>query len=258
LERSKRAITWWRVLAVPGPLGWTAIGVVLLWQGIITLGRLETIVMPSPLLVATDLFAHPGAYLPDALSTVQVALLGLCFGMALGTLAAVFTASSSILSGLVTPAALVMRSVPVVAMIPVIARVLGYNERSLVAIATIIAFFPSFVLVGSGLRHLPPGAGDVFAVLGARPWTRLWRLALPSAVPNLLVALRLSAHLCVLGAVAAEYLMGTRGLGKLLVQSRADGIPERSWGVAVLATALSVTAFLCATRFERWGRERWT
>jgi NitT/TauT family transport system permease protein len=71
------------------------------------------------------------------------------------------------------------------------------------------------------------------------------------------VAFRLAASFCILGAVAGEYLMGTVGLGRLLVRSRTDGLTERAWGVAVLVAVLSVGAFLLATRLESWGKERW-
>lgn len=246
-----------RILAWPGPLFWAAVGILVVWQAWITLSGLEAIVIPGPTTVLADLVTHPGAYVRDARSTVVVAALGMTLGVGLGMGLAVLTSLSPLFSGLITPTALMIRSVPLVAMIPVIARVLGYNERSLVAIATLIAFFPAYVLTGSGLRALPPGAGDLFTVLGARGSTRLWRLALPSAVPNLFVALRLAASFCILGAVAAEYLMGTIGLGRLLVRSRTDGLTERAWGVAVLVSVLSVAAFLGATKLEGWGKERW-
>lgn len=245
------------VLTRPGPLFWTVLVLLVLWQAWVTFADIEAVVIPHPWLVLSDLLRHPTAYLPDAASTLVVATLGLTLGMALGMIFAVLSWSSHFFRGLVVPTALMIRSVPIVAMIPVIARVLGYNERSLVAIATLISFFPAFVLTASGLRTQPAGASDLFTVLGARTPTRLWRLALPAAAPNLLVAMKLSAKFCVLGAVVAEYLMGTRGLGRLLVQSRADGLPERAWGVALLVSALSVGAFLCASRFERWARERW-
>ena len=97
----------------------------------------------------------------------------------------------------------------------------------------------------------------MFAVLGAGRLTRLRRLALPSAMPNLLVAVRLSAANCVLAALIGEFLMGTKGLGYLFVRTRSELDMARSWGAALVATVLSVAAFIAADRFERWGRERW-
>ena len=50
-------------------------------------------------------------------------------------------------------------------------------------------------------------------MLGAGTWVRLFRLALPAALPNWMVAVRITAGHAVLAAMVAEYLMGTAGLG---------------------------------------------
>jgi len=83
------------------------------------------------------------------------------------------------------------------------------------------------------------------------------RLALPAAVPNALVALRLSAANCILAAVLSQYLIGSDGLGYVLANARAYHLPDRAWGIAVVTTVLAVTCFLNVSRLEHWGRERW-
>ena len=237
---------YWGVLAVLG-----------IWQVYVTIRNLNAIVVPSPAAVFADLVGSPTAYLPHLWATTWVAVAGLVLGVALGAAAAVAAWWSPLASGLVTPTAMIFRSVPVVAMIPVIARLLGYDIRTVLAITVIISFFPAFVFTTSGLRDLPGGSADVFGVLGAGKRTRLRRLALPAAVPNLLVAVRLSAANCVLAALIGEFLMGTQGLGYLFVRTRSELDMARSWGAALVATVLSVTAFIAAARLEQWGRERW-
>lgn len=236
---------------------WGLVLLLAIWQLYVSTQNLNAIVVPSPGAVFGDLITNPTAYLPHLWSTVRVALVGLVLGVSLGTGAAIVAWMSPLLSGMVTPPAMVLRSVPVVAMIPVIARLLGYDVRTIVAITVIISFFPAFVFTASGLRDLPNGSADVFSVLGAGRLSRLRRLALPAAVPNLLIAIRLSAANCVLAALVAEFLMGTEGLGYLFVRTRSEMNMGRSWGAALVATAVSVTAFMVAARLESWGRERW-
>jgi putative hydroxymethylpyrimidine transport system permease protein len=236
---------------------WGVLGILAIWQVYVSTQNLNSIVVPSPTAVFADVLTEPGAYLPHVWSTTWVAFVGLCVGVTLGIAVAVLSWLSPLLSGIVTPPAMVFRSVPVVAMIPVIARLLGYDIRTVLAITVIISFFPSFVFTLSGLRDLPAGSADVFSVLGSSRLTYLRRLALPSAVPNLLVAIRLSAANCVLAALVAEFLMGTQGLGYLFVRTRSEMDMARSWGAALVATVLSVSAFVLAARLEQWGRERW-
>ncbi len=236
---------------------WGVLGLLAVWQIYVSTQNLNSIVIPSPSAVFVDLLTEPLAYMPHLWSTAWVAMVGLVFGVTLGAAAAILSWLSPLLSGLVTPPAMIFRSVPVVAMIPVIARLLGYDIRTVLAVTVIISFFPAFVFTLSGLRDLPSGSADVFGVLGAGRMQVLRRLALPAAVPNLLVAVRLSAANCVLAALVAEFLMGQEGLGYLFVRTRNELDMARSWGAALVATVLSVAAFILADRLEQWGRERW-
>ncbi len=52
---------------------------------------------------------------------------------------------------------LVARSVPTLAPLPVVAGILGYNDRSIIAIGLLISFFPAFVYTSRGLREAPTG-----------------------------------------------------------------------------------------------------
>ena len=86
----------------------------------------------------------------------------------------------------------------------------------------IITFFPSFVFTTAGLRDLPHGSQDLFSVLGASRRATLRRLALPAAVPNMAIALRLAAAHAILAAMIAEFLMGTTGLGYLFAVTKQE------------------------------------
>jgi NitT/TauT family transport system permease protein len=203
-------------------------------------------------------FGNLDAYLPDLGWTLAMAAGGLVVGMALGSGLAVAVWASRIASGMITPFALVMRSVPVVAMIPVLARVLGYGWVTVLVITSVVSFFPAFVFVGARLRDAPQATSDLMAVLGAGRSTVLRLLLLPHAVPGLLVAFRLTAPTAVLAAMLAEYLMGGRGLGTLFAQSVSFYQPDRAWGTALVATVVSVACFVAARAVERWGVARFT
>src|SRR5215207_9475084 len=119
-----------------------------------------------------------------------------------------------------------------------------------------LAFFPAYVMTSSGLRTASATSRDLMQALGASRSTLLRRVLVPTAVPNLLVALRLCASSAVLAAMVAEFLAGTNGLGRLFSSSRVRFDNERAWGAALIATALSVVLFQVALRIERWGRHR--
>jgi NitT/TauT family transport system permease protein len=236
---------------------WGIVLLVALWQIWVIVMQFNSIVMPRPLGVLQDLAAQPGIYWKNALYTVGAAIAGLLLGMALGTALAVLAWLSSVLEGLLTPLTVLFSSVPVVTLIPIIARLLGYDFTTVLAIVVIICFFPAFVFTTSGLRALPPGSADLFKVLGASTVATLLRLALPAAVPNWMVALRIASANAILAAMVAEYLMGTAGLGFLFGETKADFNMERAFGATVVATAVSLLFFAAALWAERAVKERW-
>ncbi|WP_154661172.1 ABC transporter permease [Microvirga lotononidis] len=237
---------------------WGVLAIVLLWELWVNLSQLNTIVMPRPLDVVSDIASAPGVYFASTAQTLLLAVVGLILGMIIGTALAILTWLSRILAGLLTPLGLIFASVPVVALIPVLARIFGYDIRTVLAIVVIISFFPAFVFTTAGLRAPPPGSDDLFRALGAPTLRRLWLLAIPAAVPEWAVALRLAAANSILAAMVAEFLMGTSGLGHLFHAARADLDMSRALGASAIATVISVMSFLAASRFEKKVRQHWS
>ena len=231
---------------------WGILLILVAWQAWVIVNQFNPIVMPTPISVFDALVTDPVLFLENTGITFAVALVGMTGGMIFGTSLAVATWLSPLLSGLVSPLAVLFSSVPVVALIPIIARLLGYNVSTEIAIVVIITFFPSFVFASSGLRALPPGSDDLFRVLGASRRATLFRLALPAAMPNLAIGAPASpaAH-AILAAMIAEFLMGTSGLGYLFAKTNDEFQTEQAFGTSIVATAISVAAFLLASFVER-------
>jgi NitT/TauT family transport system permease protein len=235
---------------------WAVIALLVLWQAWVSISGYNSIVLPSPIDVGRDLVTNPGAYAGDTARTFGLAMFGVAVGMSLGFLVALATWASAIVAGAVGPLVLMLRSIPIVAVIPVVARLVGYGNEIVPVVTIMLAFFPAYVMTTSGLRSPSPTSLDMMRALGASRWTVLRRVLVPTAVPNVLVALRLCASSAVLAAMVAEFLAGTNGLGRLFSNSRVRFENERAWGAALIATALSVVLFQIALRVERWGRRR--
>lgn len=236
---------------------WGMLAIVIAWQLWVSIGELNAVILPGPAAVAADMLGNPGLYLGNGAETLLVAIAGLLVGFATGIVLAVAAWASRILNGLLTPLGLVFSSIPVVALIPIIARLLGYDIRTVIAVVAISAFFPTFVFTGSGLQAVPPGSADLFKVIGASRWQYFRRLVLPSAVPNIMIAIRLTAPEAVLAAILAELLMGTSGLGFLFRESSSRFAMERAFGTSIVATVISVTCFGLALAAERAVARRW-
>jgi ABC-type nitrate/sulfonate/bicarbonate transport system permease component len=245
------------------PLGWFLSrfwGVLLIvaaWEAWVISSGFNSIVIARPADVLNDVVQHPELYLPNAAHTLGVAMLGLVLGMLVGTGAAIAAWSSALLGGLLAPLTLVFSSIPVVAVIPIIARLLGYDTSTVLAVVVIISFFPSFVFTASGLRALPPGRADLFRVLGAGRTKTLFRLALPAALPNWMTALRGAAPQAVMAATLAEFLMASSGLGHIFHQAKDELDMARALGASLVVSVMAVVVFLLASAAEQRVRSHW-
>jgi ABC-type nitrate/sulfonate/bicarbonate transport system permease component len=219
-------------------------------------GDVAEVVVPPPIDVARDLASNPGVYLDALASTAVLAAIGLAGGVACGAIMAALAWRSRLLSAVISPTAVFAHSVPIVALIPVVARVLGFNNLTVVVIVVLMSFFPSFVFIGAGLRAVPPASSDLFAVLGARPRQRLVRLAVPSALPGAMAAVRIAATASLIIAVVVESIIGTTGLGQVFMESYLNLRLERAWGVALLIIVLSIAVFGLTSRLERSVAQR--
>ncbi|MFN8024747.1 MAG: ABC transporter permease subunit [Acidimicrobiales bacterium] len=232
-------------------------GLVLIWFTWIEWADISPLVVPRPSAVWDDLVATPGDYVSAAFATLVTALVALAIGATVALVAAIAASRSRFLSGLVVPIIVVVAATPLVALLPLLARVFGYEPGTVRILSATMVFFPVFVAARSGLAAAPGAAGDAIHALGAGAGRRFRLLELPAAVPHLASGLRLAAGTAVIAAVVGESLIGRDGLGvEFTLAYRQLDLP-RAFGVAIVIVVVSVTVFALAGIAERAAHRRW-
>jgi ABC-type nitrate/sulfonate/bicarbonate transport system permease component len=169
------------------------------------------------------------------------------FGYIFGTLIAIAVAMSVVVSRVVErslmPIAIALRSVPLVAMTPLIALVFGRGLVSVTVIAGIVTFFPTLVNVVVGLRAAPSLSVDVILAYGGGSGQVLRKVALPAALPSLFASARIAAPAALLGAVLAEWLATGKGLGALMLNSTTTSRYDTLWASVVVFTVVSIAVY---------------
>ena len=217
---------------------WPVIAIVAFWQYAVSVLKVSPIVAPSPISVVQDVVGNIGIYVEAAFYTLEFALIGLLVGTVVGLIAALGSWFSPFLRSVLGSPMIILYSVPLVALVPILARVFGYSRLTETLIAALVAMFPTFVLVSSGLLTAPNGTDDLFRSLGASRTRRLRLLAIPSAIPNFLTALRLTSSLAFIAAILGEYLTGKTGLGWTFAVANGGLDMPRAWGAALLIILL--------------------
>jgi sulfonate transport system permease protein len=227
-----------------------SIGVtVLVWVAFIKWFHLNSYFAKSPADVWKYLLTDPAASANRSqmwsalVTTLRDASLGYVFGTLLASLMAMIVVTYRPVEAAFMPVAVVLRSVPLVAMTPLIALAFGRGLVSVTVIAGIVTFFPTLVNVVQGLRSAPDDAVLLMRALDASPLATLLKVRVPSALPSLFASARIAAPGALLGAVLAEWLSTGKGLGYLMLESSTQSQFTTLWSGVVIITVTSVVIY---------------
>lgn len=230
--------------------------VVLIWQ---VLGWLHAlpVVVPAPVTILAALPGAGGALVLNSLPTLGIAAAGFALAFAVSLLLAAVGAVVRRAGPPIQAAGIALDSVPLIALTPVLTELLGVDTRARVMIAALACFLPLLLGLARGMRGVDRDLAEVFHVLAASPATRLRLLALPSALPHLLPALKVAAPAALLGALVAEWAGAERGLGIMMTYAMAAFDVPRLW-LSILATcAMSLALYGALSGLERLVLRRW-
>ncbi len=228
-----------------------------LWQGAIDLFHLSPFVAKGPVAVYQFLVTSPSAssardQLGAALLiTLRDAGLGYVGGTAVAIVVAFGVTLRRDVAQTVMPVAIALRSVPLVAMVPILTLVLGQGLLAVTVIAGIVTFFPTLVNVVAGLRSAPAQAFDLLAAYGATDVVVLRKVQLPYALPSVFASARIAAPGALLGAILAEWLATGQGLGDLMVTSSSTADYSMLWAAVVTITTVSILLYNAVGTIER-------
>jgi sulfonate transport system permease protein len=181
-----------------------------------------------------------GAFLAALAETGVHAGVGFVVGTALAVAGAVLLVAVPGLERAIMPGAVVLRSIPLVALTPLIVLLFGRGLLGVTVLVTLVTFFPTLVTVIMGLRAAPDGALDVIRASGGSPFAAARRVRLLYAVPAITASARVAVPAAVAGATLAEWLATGNGLGQLLTLSsvQADYFTLWSGGVLLVLVVL--------------------
>ncbi|MEO7556331.1 MAG: ABC transporter permease [Acidimicrobiales bacterium] len=175
-------------------------------------------------------------------------------GLVVGTIAAIGASIAFNLSRTaertLMPLAMVLRSVPLIAMTPLIVIIFGRNLRSVTIIASVVTFFPTLVNVTLALKATPRDSLDLLRAYGASPSDTLRKVQIPSALPSLFASLRVAAPLALVGALLSEWLATGEGLGAEILRGGAAADYSGVWTRVVLVTLYSIILYKAISGVE--------
>jgi NitT/TauT family transport system permease protein len=218
--------------------------------------------VPYPHLIVKAIVAEPtfDTQLWSALGqTVLVAVVGLVIAIVIGMAWAVLMVQAKWVESALFPYAVVLQCIPILALVPLIGSLFGYEYPSRVIVTVLFCLFPMVANTLFGLQSVDKGQRELFQLQGAGRFTTLMKLRFPAALPSIFVGLRNAAGLSVIGAVVADqfFQRGKGGLGVLIsvMNQRLNG--AEMYAAIVISSILGVLVFVLFGFLARLAIGKW-
>ena len=189
-----------------------------------------------------------------ALFTAKEAAVGFAIGAVVGFALGVVLAHFRLLQRGLLPWVVASQTVPILVVAPMV--VVWANPKlppglrdwgAVSLIAAYLTFFPVTVNTIRGLHAADRRALELMRSYAVGNWRVLWKLRVPTALPYIFTALKISATASVVGAVIGELPSSIpNGLGAQIINFSQyyTTEPRGLWATNVIAAALGISFFL--------------
>jgi ABC-type nitrate/sulfonate/bicarbonate transport system permease component len=239
-----------RLVRLVLPIGFAAAVIAAWWLLVLATGVPESS-LPSPRRVLSAFSGNWSLLLDNAWVTITEVLLGYLAAVILGVAVATVIASSKLVERSVYPWLVASQMVPIVAIAPIIVIWTGFDLRPKVIVIALVSFFPIAVNTIDGLRSTDPDLIDMLRTHGANRRQRFRIAQFPASLPFLFSGMKVAAALSVIGAVFAEWVGSSEGLGYLILTFNNQTATAEMFAAVALLAIIGIGLFLVIAALER-------
>jgi len=213
-----------------------------LWDGAVVHFNIPATLLARPGAVVSELYygVTSGLFARHTMITMQEVVYGFAVGAFAGFVLGALVAESTWTRLALYPFLVAFQMIPKVAIAPLFIIWLGYGVSSKVAFTASITFFPVVINTIVGLRSVDAEVLEMMRVFRASRWQTFWQVKLKFALPFLFASLEVAMVLSVIGAIVAEFVGATGGLGYLILQQMHTLETARVFAVLVVLSLLGI------------------
>jgi len=251
------------VLRSSGPPILLFILLVVAWQVICKTMNVPRFLLPAPTDVVEAWIENRQSLIGSLISTFVSALIGFGAAIVVGMSIALLMSQSRLIERSIFPYAVLLQTIPIVAVAPLIVIWVGAGMPAVVVIAFLISLFPIITNTAAGLTSTDHNLVAMFELYNASWWQRTAKLKFPAALPYIMTGLRIPSGLAVIGAIVGEFIAGIGGMrggiGYVITQAAAQLKMPYLFAAALTSSLLGIAIFiivsLVSARFLRHWHE---
>ncbi|EIJ82253.1 binding-protein-dependent transporter inner membrane component [Bacillus methanolicus PB1] len=205
----------WSVWIVP-------IIVIFLWQLLGQNGLISQNILPTPLEVVQAFIqlSEDGTLLDNVGISARRAFIGFVIGGSIGFAFGMINGLSRILEKLFDSSIQMIRTIPHLALIPLVILWFGIGESSKLFLVALGVSFPIYINTFHGIRSVDKGLIEMGKIYGLHSFHLFVTVILPGALPSILVGIRYALGIMWLSLIVAETISADSGIGYMAMNAR--------------------------------------
>lgn len=210
------------------------------WYAVCEWGSVPKYMLPSPNAVWQAFEKDWQLMLKHARVTLTETFIGLFFGILTGFLTAVVMDRFHVVEKLLYPLIIISQTIPTVAIAPLLVLWMGYKMLPKIVLIILIVFFPISISLLEGYSTVDVDTVNLMRTMGAGRMQIFRYVKMPAALGHFFSSLKISVSYAVVGAVLAEWLGGTEGLGCYMTRVRKAYAYDKMFAVIILISVISL------------------
>jgi NitT/TauT family transport system permease protein len=234
------------------------------WQSLYSFGAIPEYLFPSPLQVARRLWelVTDGLLWPSVQATLVRMVLGFSVAALIGLVIGLLMGTSRLVNQCLRSLFLGLQTLPTAAWVPVSLLFFGLKEEGIYFVILMSSMPAVAIATSDGILQIPPIYIRAARTLGTSTLAMPMTVILPAALPRIVTGIKLGWTLGWHGAVSAELIKSSVGLGFLLYMGRE--LNDASQVIGIMLVTILVGLLLDRFVFglvearirRRWGLEK--
>ncbi|MEC0370158.1 ABC transporter permease [Paenibacillus chibensis] len=234
---------------------------ILIWYAVSKIPSVGAIIT-DPIRIAKTLFTEAKA--GSLWTNISASMLRVLGGFALGLVVAIPVAFVmgwyQNIRAVIEPWIQFFRTIPPIALIPLVIVSQGIGESAKIAVIFIATFLVMVISIFQGVRNVDPTLIKAARVLGANDRHIFFEVVVPASFPYILVGVRLGLASAWTTLVAAEMTGANKGLGNMVMEAslyfRMDLVIMGIFVIGVIGLAMDKGVLYLERRLTGWQELR--
>jgi NitT/TauT family transport system permease protein len=214
-----------------------------IWEILVRVMEIPAFILSTPSQIAVVVYEDfvTGVVFRHFLITLEEVLVG--FGIATigGVLLGTVIGLVPWVNRTLYPMLLAVQTIPKIALAPLFLIWFGFGISSKIVTVAVIVFFPIMVNVIAGIQTVDPRRLLLMKALGATPFETYVKVRFPSMLPFLFAGLEVAIIFSVTGAIVAEFIGASVGLGSMIIQRQSTSYVAGVFSILFYLTVMGLT-----------------